>query len=394
MISLSTADKALKTLYLGVITNQLNTKTNAFLGKIEQSTANVWGKNIVRLVPYGVNGGVGAGSETGDLPAASGNLYVNFTTTLKNLYGTIDISDKALRASENNAGAFVNLLNSEMEGLLKASKFHFSRMLYGNGSGKLGVTVANPGNTDRNLIKFSNVRNFLEGMLIDVYADGQNTPIVSQRRILAVDHNENTVKIDGTAPSELIGANYFATLQNSKDSELTGLESLFNMSGLVYGLNRATYKFLNPYIRANAGAIHSGMIQEAIDKLEEVSASDVDFISTSYDVRRFYLDYLAMSRTNIDYMNLDGGFKAISYNGIPVIAERFVDNGTMYLLSSKDFKIHQLCDWRWLEGEEGKVLTQKPGTATFTATLVKYADMICDKPGGQGKITGITAASA
>ena len=143
MVTIQSADQALKTLYLGVIANQLNTKTNAFLGNIEQTSANVWGKNIVRLVPYGLNGGVGAGSEDGNLPSAAGNMYLTFTSTLKNLYGTIEISDKAIKTSENIAGAFVNLLNGEMEGLLKASKFHFSRMLYGNGSGKLSYTMNN-----------------------------------------------------------------------------------------------------------------------------------------------------------------------------------------------------------------------------------------------------------
>lgn len=393
MVSLSSADKALKSVYLDVVANQLNTRTNAFFGKVEQTTANVWGKNVIRLVPYGVNGGVGAGSETGNLPTAGGNMYVNFTTTLKNLYGTIDITDKALRSSENNAGAFVNLLNSEMEGLLKASKFHFSRMLYGDGTGIIGTTVTYTGNTDRNLIKLSSTKNFIEGMIIDIYAEGTYTPAYAQRRVASVDRTTNVIKIEGGTPSEVIGANYFITLQNSKDCELTGLESLFG-TGTLYGLLRTNYKFINPYHKQNAGAISAGLIQETIDRQDENFASDIDFIATSYDVRRYYLDYLALSRTNVDYMNLDGGFKAIAYNGIPVIADRFVGNGTMYLLNSKDFKLHQLCDWRWLEGETGGILMQRAGTATYTATLVKYADLICDKPGGQAKITGITAASA
>ena len=122
----------------------------------------------------------------------------------------------------------------------------------------------------------------------------------------------------------------------------------------------------------------------------ESAGSQIDFIVCSYDVRRKYLDHLALTRTNIDYMNLDGGFKALSYNGIPLIADRFVEEGDMYLLNSKDFKIHQLCDWRWLEGDNGKVIKQKAGSATYGATLVKYADMICDKPIGQVKLSGIT----
>ena len=44
--------------------------------------------------------------------------------------------------------------------------------------------------------------------------------------------------------------------------------------------------------------------------------------------------------------------------------------------------------------DNGRILMQKAGTPTYTATLVKYADMICDKPIGQAKLTGITEASA
>lgn len=87
-----------------------------------------------RLAQYGVNGGVGAGTEEGDLPASGGNNYEQFVTTLKNLYGTVEISDKAVRASENSAGAFVDLLNAEMEGLVRASAFNFGRMLFGDGA--------------------------------------------------------------------------------------------------------------------------------------------------------------------------------------------------------------------------------------------------------------------
>ncbi|MBQ9791097.1 MAG: phage major capsid protein, partial [Clostridia bacterium] len=83
--------------------------------------------------------------------------------------------------------------------------------------------------------------------------------------------------------------------------------------------------------------------------------------------------------------------KAISYNGIPVIADRFVPEDTMYLLNTKDFELHQLCDWQWLEGNDGKIIKQKEGYPTYTATLVKYADLICDKPNGQAKLSGITA---
>jgi hypothetical protein len=91
-------------------------------------------------------------------------------------------------------------------------------------------------------------------------------------------------------------------------------------------------------------------------------------------------------------MEIEGGFKAISFNGIPVVADRFCPEGTMYLLNTDDFIVHQLCDWQWLEGEDGKILKQVPGKPVYTATLVKYAELMCNKPSGQGMLSGITEA--
>ena len=89
-------------------------------------------------------------------------------------------------------------------------------------------------------------------------------------------------------------------------------------------------------------------------------------------------------------MELSGGYKALTFNGIPLISDRFVDEGEMYLLNSSEFKLHQLCDWKWLENEQGRILRQTPGKPTYAATLVKYAELVCDKPAGQAKLTGIT----
>ncbi|MEG2450158.1 MAG: phage major capsid protein, partial [Clostridia bacterium] len=112
MVTISNADKALKTFYLGVLADQLNIGVNPLLAKIGQTSADVWGKEVKKLAPYGINGGIGSGAENDDLPTSGGNNYAQFTLSLKNLFGKIEISEKAVRASENSAGAFVNLLNA------------------------------------------------------------------------------------------------------------------------------------------------------------------------------------------------------------------------------------------------------------------------------------------
>ncbi len=388
MVTLETAEKALKSVYLNVVADQLNVGVNPLLAKIEQTNADVWGKEIIKLVPYGLNGGIGAGTETGSLPTPAPNNYDRFKLELKNLYGTIELSDKAIRASQSNTGAFVNLLNAEMEGLLKASKFNLGRMLYGDGSGTL-AKVAQAQTTASATIALDSVRNIMEGMVVDVIsASGSAYSDFTGVRVKSVDRVNKTITVETVATSKLAQGDS-VTVQGSLNNELTGLGAIFSDKDL-YGLSRAGRSWLAPKTYSEVGAISSSKIQSAIDYVDEIAGSQIDFIVCSYDVRRKYLDHLALTRTNIDYMNLDGGFKALSYNGIPLIADRFVEEGDMYLLNSKDFKIHQLCDWRWLEGDNGKVIKQKAGSATYGATLVKYADMICDKPIGQVKLSGIT----
>ena len=99
MVTLQSADSALKSFYLNAITDALNMKTNPLLARIQQTTANVVGKEVKKAVRLGVSGGIGAGTETGALPSASSSAYAQLTATLKNLYGTMEISDKAIRAS-------------------------------------------------------------------------------------------------------------------------------------------------------------------------------------------------------------------------------------------------------------------------------------------------------
>ena len=91
-------------------------------------------------------------------------------------------------------------------------------------------------------------------------------------------------------------------------------------------------------------------------------------------------------------MNLQGGFKAISYNGIPLVIDRFVKDDEMYLLNTKEFELCQLGDWQWLEGNDGRIIKQKEGYPIYTATLVKYADLLCNRPNNQAKLSGIIGA--
>ncbi|MBQ8761857.1 MAG: phage major capsid protein [Clostridia bacterium] len=392
MVTMQTAENALKDIYLGVVSNQLNTKTNALYNQIKQTTTDVYGREVQKLAPFGINGGIGAGDEGGLLPKSAENKYVLLTSTLKNLYGTIEISDKAIRASVDDAGAFVNLLTAEMEGLLESSKFNLGRMLYGDGSGLLcSVTAATEG---ENIITVDNVNNLIEGMVVDVYNADNILIGFNGVRIIGIDRENKTLTLSVSANST------FATnakkckiyVQNSKDQELTGIEKLFATLDPIYGLDRTTYPWINSYDRSKLSTetLDEILLQEFIDEIMERTGSEINFIATTSKVKRILASNLISKRANIDTINLDGGYNAISYNGIPVISDRFIKNGTMYMLNTNDFAMHQLCDWEWLCNEDGSVLKQKEGYASYIATLVKYAELMCSKPAGQARLTNLS----
>lgn len=389
MISLSTAEKALKTVYLGVIGNQINMGANPLLAKIKQTTNNVYGNEIVKSTSYGISGGVSAGGEEDALPKAVNKKYAQFRTTLKNLYGTLEITDKAIRCSQNSAGAFVNLLNEEMESLIKSSAFNLGRMLYGDGTGVLATITEETEATDADFT-VDNIKGFAVNQVVRLLntTDTNYHPTYTDLiTIKSIDRANKKIYTNYSCKANIKDLK-LATLGFKK--EITGLGAIFDTTKSLYGLSRDANTWLNPYVKTSVGNISESAMQTAIDEINESSGEDIDFISCSSNVRRYYQECMSTYKKNIDVMDLQGGFKALSYNGIPVVNDRFVEDGTMYLLNTKDFEMCQLGDWEWIEGEDGRIIKQKEGYPIYTATLVKYAELLCNRPNSQAMLTGIT----
>lgn len=386
-VTIDTAEQAMKILYLDVIKDQLNTETDPFYNFIKSSNKFVTGKEVVKMAGYGVNGGVGAGSESGALPTAAGNNYIQFKSVTKNLYGVFSISDKAIEASSNDAGAFVQLLDGEMKGLMRASKFNNSRMLHTDGTGNLTLCAANavPGVA----LEVISTKYLIEGLVIDILAtNGSIIAGGAARRILNVDRVANIITISGA--NITTAATDFITLQGSYNFEMTGMAEIFKPTGLLYGKDRAIYSWMQPYMKGTIGAITDIKIQAAIDYLDEIMGSKPDYLLASSGVVRSYYAYMEATKRNVNTLDLKGGFTAIAYGKRPFLSSRFATAGTLKLLDTSQFMLHHMGDWKWMAGQNGKILSQVAGFPTWTATLVKYAELVCDHPGGQAELSGIT----
>lgn len=389
MISLTTAQNALKNVYLDAMSNQLNTQTDPIFAMIKQSSTDVYGRNIIKLVPYGINGGVGSGSEDGALPKSRESHYVNFTTDLKNLFGTIEITDKAIRASTSDEGAFVNLLAAEMDSLLESSKFNLARMFYGDGTGSLSTikTISAAAKS----FTVENSAPFVEGMLLDFCNDGVLDAGMTGVEVISVNRKTNSITLDAVSSSFTTAnlAKYKCYMQGSKDKELTGLGALFGENSTLYGINRADYAGLMPVkkTQASGSTLNEKFIQECLDAIEMSSGYQPQIMVAASDAYYNLIGLIMSYSKNIDATNLHCGVTSVAFNGVPLTRNKFVNSKNVLALNPDLFTLHQLCDWEWLANNDGSILRQKEGFPTFTATLVKYADLICNRPNAQGMIT-------
>ena len=372
MITLSSAENVLKDVYLGVIADQINTKTNPLFSRIKRSTRNIVGKEVRVVAPVGINGGIMAGEETSDLPNGVDTPYLSFVAPLKNLYGRFEISDKAIRCSSTDVNSFVNLLQDGMDSLLKASIFNLSRMIYGDGSGCLATLTVADGKA-----VVDNAEAVAPGMYVDVYAD--DALKASNVFVKAVDKVSKEIALSSTVT--------FATgdklyVHNSKGNEIIGLKGIVENSTL-YGVDRSAYPIMNAktYTGKTTDAFDEDYVQSIIDDLE-MAGTAVNFINCSYDLKRVYQKYLTLYKKNIEYTTLSDGMKVLTHFGTPIVPTNQVGAGECYFINTDDFTFFELGDWKWLEDESGRVLKQHSTKPAYSATLVKYTELLCQKPSG------------
>lgn len=397
MITTATAENALKNIYLDTVINDINKKTNPFLTMIEENTRIASGKNATVNIRCG-QAAVGAGTETGDLPVGDAEKSIEISVPLKNLYGTFQISDKALKAASLDPNAFASLLGGEMQNLVAAAQNNLTSMLYGNGRKLLAVfDVDAIDSTDRKLITIDHkyINNFATGMhvMIENGAGEAVLDPIDDNLVNAVDTVSNILTLSEPVEENKADRYYIYLAEDDKTS-MNGIDSIFGT--VVYGLGTAH----NPEIAAcdytddgeNLRVLDEDAALEFLEAYEEYCQSmPADILLTHPRVKKAIFESLKSTRSNIATAELAGGFHGFTFNGIPMYSDVKCKAGNLYALNSKSFAMHQLCDWTWLSNEDGSILKQLPGKATYMATLVKYADMICDKPFLQGRCSGFSA---
>jgi len=333
---------ALKYFYLEGLISQINENADPFTAQIEKNSQGVVGSDIVMGLQYGRHGGVGNADDDGDLPTPNPRKVKQAKWATKNIFARFQITQKLIDASKTDRGAFENMLTTEVTTLEIDAKDNFSRQALGDGSGKLCTIQGAPsGNT----VTVDNTDFLAEGMYVDVWDTSASAYLNQGVEITAVDDEAKTVTLSAASASIANGDVMY--IKGSKDKELTGVKAVFENS-VLYGIDRTSNYWLKPTRININGEISEVAIQKGIHTADKKAGAIINFIMCSYGVERAYGNLLAATKQIVNSIELKGGFKALSFNGIPLTHGKYVEEKKMYLLDLRDWKMYQMSEWDWI----------------------------------------------
>ena len=410
---LSTLSNILKEYYLGPVAEQLN-NTVLLLSRLEAKSEDLVGKRAYVPLHYGRSSGIGARGENAALPAAGSQQYDKAVYDLKYLYGRVGVTGPSMAKTKNEAGAFLQALKSELDGVRNDLKKDLARQIYGDGTGTIGEadSVTDP---DVVLTTSEPIRKgqFYVGMLLDVYT-GSTKQNSSPLEVVGVDVATATITLDDasdvSAGDNLVRAGVVVTASSSEantyslSDEVDGLRRIVADSSTPFGgIDPASAVWWdNQRVQASGTGGTGGtyaLTLEDIQKglnLARIAGGNPTSVVTSLGVQR---EFYMLLQDIVRYVEPDSGlsygagFKTLSYNGMPIIADIDAPYGHMYILDESTMKVFSDQDWHFLDAD-GLTLRQVTNYDRFEAIMARYMNLGSNRRNNQVVVTDIAVDGA
>jgi hypothetical protein len=435
---LSNYSYVLKTFYLPAIREQINNAT-VLLNRLKRNTEDVAGKNATIAVHYGRNLGTIALPDGGLLPDAGYQKVLETIVPMKYNYGRITVSGPTIKATRTEKGAFAKAIDYEMKGLIKDVSKDLNRQLWGSGYGILGrwssgastsqviqkaylpaAGGAGFGSTFGSKYLMPEGATGMEAVIV-VYTTGASivvdaTPLAPSA--VTIGTLTDTVTVTDPVVTEAVGTVYIkgnatrAVLSGTSDvtrNEMMGLYGIvndldpdscftvggvgttgFTTAGTLQSLAVSNTWWKGQVFASSGGrytsqrALTTELMQEAVDGVEAQLADDAGgalsptIILTTRAIRRKYAEILKADKRFIDWKVMDGGFKVLEFNGIPMAVDNDAIDGEMYFVYEPSLAIYQMSDLEWME-EDGNVLTKIANYDAYEAILFAYWELGCSR---------------
>lgn len=390
--TLTGAQYALKVRYLGTIRKQFNEST-VFFSKLGKRVEPVSGKTFT--IAHHTAGNISAGIGRGDgvqLPTAGSQTILNSIVPNSYQYGSIRITGPTIAATRDSVGSFANMLEFEVDNLLKNMKRSFNRQFHSDGTDALAYLTTACDGAGANFTLDDNLGNAFVHLpagaavtvdLIDTSDDSTKRLDSGTVTLGAKGATSYSATTTGTTSSS--GDGDYIVFEDSLGSQMMGLEGIVSQSdpplGALQGLAVASYAWWKAQANTNGGtnrAFDFADLQSVIDDIASqtnYSESDIDLILCNFPVRREYYKACIVERRHVNTMELDGGFKALDFNGIPIVADSQCKRNRMYVLCMKSLALVRSSDFEWMD-KDGSYLSREAGYDAYGATLFHYGNLM------------------
>jgi hypothetical protein len=366
--------------------NMYNSAT-VLLGKIKKRY-DFTGKQRFVAIPTSFSGGVGSGS----LPTANPAEYEGAVITAKKVYAVTSVDRETMKASQGNEGAFVEATKECVKKTVEAWMRNCSRILFGDGTGTLGIGDDAGANVTGNgttatpyIIQLSsafNEANFEENDLVNINAETTNLEIV------AVDVAAKKVSLVGSSTrlGTLAGANPFAAadsvfMQGSKNNDPIGLKKIKDFTiaatGTLYNVPFGRRWSMTVKDAQSAG-ISTDLMNEIMLSVEKKSGKSPDLIMSSYEQFRKMLAlmedhkrYAAPARYMKGQLSFEG-VEFMSVNGpVGIFCDRFCAKDEVWFLNSEYIEVHHRPGFGWFD-DDGTVFLRSATSDEYEARYGGY----------------------
>jgi len=400
--NLSTATNLFKIKY-GKLSDNVYNSSNVLLGRVKKSYE-FTGKRMDIAVPTSFSGGVGSGS----LPTANSASYEDAQLSAKKMYSVIEIDREAIKAAENDEGAFVRLTKHSVQKGVESWMRNMSRALFNDATGALGAgdgatNVTGAGTTGSPYIVVIGAASWKEANWEEkdfINYDTETTNL----EVVEVIPASKTVKLVGTSaglaalvagPSPVPTNKYFH-MQKSKDNDPEGLKGVLDAtSGSKYGISIA--RRWKAFQKAAGGAgLATDYMNEVMLGVEKQSGKVPNLIITSYTQYRKLLNLLEDQKQYIVEPRSPELKGKISFAGVEfmsnagpvgVFADRFVEDDRMYFLNDNYIEIMHRPGFGWFD-DDGTVFLRKAGEDVYEARYGGYLQSYI-VPSFHGVLTGL-----